>query len=183
MRKTHQGPRRSMRGLAMMAVLLLSFSAMGCLAATATADSAQAPAQGPGVYRIVNAASGTALRAYKSGGTIFVSSTLENPGPFELWEIAQAEDGYTIKNVGLSLNGPPANASARQTEQGEPVVTGSAPTTWSIRPAGGGTFVIKVPNDDLLWNAEPPVIPRGDVRLRGADGSAAQRWRLELIRD
>ncbi|MGW6504555.1 hypothetical protein [Nonomuraea angiospora] len=30
---------------------------------------------------------------------------------------------------------------------------------------------------DLLWNVESPVIPRGDVRLRGADGSETQRWR------
>ncbi|MEV7010764.1 hypothetical protein [Streptosporangium sp. NPDC051022] len=186
MGKTHRG--RSMRGLARVAVatvLLLSSWAISGLAASATASStqAQAPAPRPGIYRIVNVASHSSLRAYHPGRPVFVSSTRENPGPFELWKIAQSGDGFTIENVGLSYTGGSAYTVARRTEEGEPVVTGHRPTPWSIETAGDDLYVIKAPNEDLLWNAEPPVVPRGEVKLRGANGSDTQRWRLEPVND
>jgi hypothetical protein len=179
--KTYRG--RSARGLmraAVMTALLLSSWVVSGLAATATA---QTPAAEPGIYRIINAASDTSLRAYRSGEPVFVSSTREFPGPFELWEIARVEGGYTIKNVGLIGTGQPSHTEARPTAAGAPVVTGATPTAWSIEAGGNGTHVIKVPARDLLWNVEPPVIPRGDVRLRGADGSDVQRWRLIPVND
>ncbi|MEV8637918.1 hypothetical protein AB0395_40340 [Streptosporangium sp. NPDC051023] len=186
MGKTYRG-RRGVRGLARVAVaavLLLGSWAISGLAATATADSAQAPASEPGIYRIINVASGTSLRAYIPGRPIFVASTREYPGPFELWKITRSGGGVTIKNVGLSDVGRfGAYAVARRPEEGEPVITGHRPTIWSLESAGDDTYVIKAPYEDLLWNAEPPVIPRGEVRLRGADGSETQRWRIEPADD
>ncbi|MEU9888542.1 hypothetical protein [Sphaerisporangium sp. NPDC051011] len=185
MRESYQN-RPCGRGLARMAVavvLLFTSWAMIGLAGTATADGAQGPTDEPGVYRILNLESGTSLRTYTPGRPIFVASTREHPGPFELWEITRTQGGFTIKNVGLSGRGPASYASARQTGEGEPVIAGGEPMTWSIESAGDDTYVIKAPNEDLLWNAEPPVIPRGDVRLRGADGSETQRWRFEPVND
>jgi hypothetical protein len=172
--KTHQS--RGARGLirtTLVTALLLCSWAMSGLATAATANSAQALASEPGTYRIFNVASHSSLRAYNAGQVAYVSSTREYPGPFELWKIERSGSTYTIKNVGLD-----SYAAAPQTEEGASVVTNRAPSTWSIESAGDNTYVIKVPNEDLLWNAEPPVIPRGDVRLRGADGSETQRWRL-----
>ncbi|WP_343947504.1 hypothetical protein [Nonomuraea longicatena] len=157
---------------AIAAAMLLAAWTAGSLPAEAETAARQAPAA-TGTYRIVNAASHTVARAYRPGETVFVASTLENPGPFALWEITRAEPGFTIKNVGL---GDFARANA--TREGEPVVTGRAAETWAIHPAGDGTFVIKAPNHDLLWNVERPVVPRGEVKLRGADGSETQRWRI-----
>jgi hypothetical protein len=37
-----------------------------------------------GTYRIINVASQSSARVYSAGDPIYVSSTLENPGPFEV---------------------------------------------------------------------------------------------------
>ena len=54
-------------------VTLLAF------AATAIAGAIQ-----PGVYRITNVASHSTVRSYNHFSPVFVTSTRENPGPFEL---------------------------------------------------------------------------------------------------
>ena len=54
-------------------VTLLAF------AATAIAGAIQ-----PGVYRITNVASRSTARSYNPGTPVFVASTREFPGPFEL---------------------------------------------------------------------------------------------------
>ncbi|WP_327092435.1 RICIN domain-containing protein [Nonomuraea sp. NBC_01738] len=160
--------------------LLLCSWAMTGLSGAATASSAPAAAAfEPGTYKITNVASHSSVRDYNAGGDLFVSSTRENPGPFELWQVEQSGSEFTIQNVGINMiNGLDSYATARQAAEGEPVVTNRDASTWSIAPAGEGTYVIKVPNQDLLWNAEPPVVPRGDVKLRAADGSDTQRWTL-----
>ncbi|MFC7585609.1 RICIN domain-containing protein [Nonomuraea antimicrobica] len=162
--------------------LLLCSWAMTGLTAAATASSAPAAAFEPGTYKIINVASHSSVRDYNAGGELFVSSTRENPGPFELWQIERSGSGYTIQNVGINMiKMLDSYATARQTVEGEAVVTNRHPSTWSIAPAGEGTYVIKVPNEDLLWNVEPPVVPRGDVQLRHANGSDTQRWRLVRV--
>lgn len=157
------------------ALLLSSWAMSGPTAAGA----AQAAAFAPGTYRIINVASHSSVRTYNAGAELFVSSTRENPGPFELWQIDRREDGYTIQNVGINMiRMLDSYAAVRQAVAGEPVVTNRDAGVWSIEPAGNGIFVIKVPGQDLLWNTEPPVVPRGDVRLRHANGSDTQRWSL-----
>ncbi|MEU6718690.1 hypothetical protein ABZ897_45110 [Nonomuraea sp. NPDC046802] len=171
--------RHSRRSLARMgAVLLLGSWAMTGLTGTAAAGNAQGPIDEPGVYRIVNVEAETSLRAYASFRPIFVNSTPQDPGPYELWDIAQTEDGFTIENVGLRDRGAPAYASARQTKEDNLVITSGEPMDWSIESADDDTYVIKAPNEDLLWNADPPVVP-----LRNADGSDTQRWRFEPADD
>ena len=54
-------------------VTLLAF------AATAIAGAIQ-----PGIYRITNVASHSTARSYNVLSSVFVASTRENPGPFEL---------------------------------------------------------------------------------------------------
>ncbi|MFC5828667.1 RICIN domain-containing protein [Nonomuraea insulae] len=180
MLKMHRS--RSARALTRAAVVTALVSCSWAMTGlTATAGSAQARLA-EGTYRITNVASSSTMRTYYAGGEAFVSSTRENPGPFELWQITNSRDGsYTIENVGINIiNMLDSYAAVRQTAAEEPVVTSRDATDWSIEPAGNGTYVIKVPGQDLLWNAEAPVVPRGDVKLRAADGSDAQRWSLVL---
>ncbi|MEU5869520.1 hypothetical protein ABZ815_50745 [Nonomuraea sp. NPDC047529] len=174
---THRS--RTARGLirtALAAALLLCSWAMSGLTTAATANSAQAAAIPSGIYRITNTASYSSVRAYNAGGEVFVSSTREYPGPFEQWKITRSGDGYTIQNVGLN-----GYAAVRWTEEGASVITNNDAMVWTIAPAGSYTWVITAPYRDLLWNVEPPVIPRGDVRLRPADGSGTQLWRFEFV--
>ena len=102
----------------------MMFSKYATLLAFAT--TAIAGAIEPGVYRISNVASHSTARSYIAYSHVYVSSTKEYVGPFELvsagseslfffaleytlfisfilqWDIQDSEDGsYTLQNVGL----------------------------------------------------------------------------------
>ncbi|KAF8810380.1 hypothetical protein BYT27DRAFT_7253762 [Phlegmacium glaucopus] len=136
----------------------------------------------PGTYQIVNVASDSAARAYDGPGLVFVSSYRDLAGWFELWDISDAKDGgYTIANVGLNMIYMlDTSAAVFSPDNGELqlIRTSLAPTVFNIESAGNGEYVIKLPNEDLLWNAEPPVVPYGDVKLRPANGDSTEHWRL-----
>ena len=56
-----------------------------------------------GVYKIINVASNSSVRSYNASDVIYVASTLENPGPFELWTLTNNRDGsVTFLNLGLN---------------------------------------------------------------------------------
>jgi hypothetical protein len=132
-----------------------------------------------GTYRITNVASHSTARTYNAGSEIYVSSTKENPGPYEVWDIRNAVDGgYTIENVGLKYGTPDSFAAVFAPEDGEPVVTYRKRIVFNIESAGNGKHVIKLPYDNLLWNVEPPVIPRGSIKLRPAEGLETEQWIL-----
>ena len=89
-----------------------------------------------GTYRITNVQSHSTARVYNPGTQIFVSSTKEDPGPFQIvslsigsffskyatticlklqWDIKNAVDGgYTIQNVGLKDENAPNSFAAVQ---------------------------------------------------------------------
>ena len=90
----------------------------------AFAASVIAGAIEPGVHRISNFASHSSARSYQAGTPVYVSSTREAAGPFELvgsasvsalkyililclklqWDIKDSEDdSYTLRNVGLNI--------------------------------------------------------------------------------
>jgi hypothetical protein len=85
-----------------------------------------------GTYVITNVASQSTARVYNPGSEIYVSSTRENPGPFQMvspslgrfssnilticlkqqWNIKSAQnDGYTIENVALAQRFAAASVS------------------------------------------------------------------------
>ncbi|KAF8800833.1 hypothetical protein BYT27DRAFT_7148188 [Phlegmacium glaucopus] len=144
------------------------------------AASAIAGVVHPGIYQILNVASHSTARAQFAPGPVIVSSTREHIGDFALWNIQNAQDGgYTIENLALDrLLMLDTFAAVLSFNNGEPVFTNRNPTVWDIEPAGNGEFVIKLQAYDLLWNAEPPVVPRGDVKLRPSRGFPTQHWRL-----
>ncbi|MFC5828794.1 RICIN domain-containing protein [Nonomuraea insulae] len=177
--KTRQG--RSARGLirtALMTALLLGSCAMSGPAAAATANSPQAPAIKPGTYRIINMAAYTSMRAYAPREQALVVGTDPNPGSFELWKIERFENGYTIQNVGIHATTFSSYAAPAWRGERASIATFGEPFPWSIEPAGEDTYIIKMPDRDLLWEAEPPAFPLGDVRLHTDDGSDNQRWSL-----
>jgi len=149
--------------------MFFKYATLLAFAASAFAGDIQ-----PGVYKIINVASHSTARSYNPSNPVFVSSTREFPGPFELWDVKDSVDGsYTLRNIGL-------NTIAAAGPSGF-VVTEPKATSFSIEPAGDGEFVIKLPDADSVWNVELPVIPRGDIRLRPANGSPTQRWTFALI--
>jgi len=128
-----------------------------------------------GTYIFSNLQSGSSVRTYRKEETIFVSSTREFPGPFEHWAVTVVTGGYTIMNVGL-------NAFCRaNAAEGQPVITHDAPTVFEISNADEETYVIKIANADLLWTAGPPVVPRGEIMLHGAQGLDTQKFRLVVV--
>lgn len=136
-----------------------------------------------GTYKITSVASHSTVRVYDAGGEIFVSSTREDPGPFELWNIKSAQDGgYTFNNVGLTntLKLDTFIAAKPQDEEpqdGEPCVTNRVATVFNIESAGENTYVIKLPYADLLWNVEPHVVRRRrNIKLRPANGSVTKKF-------
>jgi len=132
----------------------------------------------PGIYKITNVASYSTIRAYSEQNPIFVSSTREYPGPFELFDIQNADgsSGYTIKNVGLDK----LVSAAKETE-GEPLFANGGTEAFSIEQAGGGQYVIKAVNKDLVWTVSAPVIPRGTVILSPQTGAPTQLFGFTAI--
>ncbi|KAF8810382.1 hypothetical protein BYT27DRAFT_7186593 [Phlegmacium glaucopus] len=131
------------------------------------AASAIAGVVTPGTYRIVNVASGSTVRAYYAPGPLFVSSTRENAGWFELvspslghlsfeytiticlkpqWDIKDAKDGgYTIANVGLNMQFMlDTSAAVFSPDNGEPVFTNRVPTVFNIESAGNGEYEVRL---------------------------------------
>jgi len=153
------------------------FKYVALLSFAATAIAGVIP---EGTYRIFNVASDSTARVSFASGPVFVDSTKKNVGPFELWNIRDAEDGgYTIDNVGLNtIKMLDTFAAVERPNKWELVRTFRDPTIFNIEPAGNGEYVIKLQQYDLLWNAEPPVVPFGDVKLKPSDGSPTQRWIL-----
>jgi len=129
----------------------------------------------PGVYRITNVASHSSVRTYNRDNPLFVASTREYPGPFELFDIQNAEgsSGYTFKNVGLDKF-----VSAAEDTKGEPLFANGKAEAFSVEEAGGGQYVIKTVNKDLVWTVSEPVIPTGTVILWPQEGAPTQRFIL-----
>ncbi|KAJ6497333.1 hypothetical protein C8R45DRAFT_1093729 [Mycena sanguinolenta] len=119
-------------------------------------------------YRIYNEAFGN--------NPVFVG--LEDPGVYGTWWIAPSgnpgSNEYIITNAGLRTRAE-VNGGAVATTDGEG-------DSFTISPAGEGTFTIQVPNEDKVWT----VIPAGRasaVYLRPQDGSLAAKWRLVPVLD
>jgi len=132
----------------------------------------------PGTYIIQNVASHSLVRAYHQTSPLFVSSTRENPGKYVLFNIEDAENssGYTIKNVGLDKY-----VSAAEEVAGEPLFANGFPEAFSVEQAGGGEFVIKAVNKDLVWTIGEPVIPTGTVILLPEEGDTTQRFTITPV--
>ena len=132
-----------------------------------------------GTYIITNVASLSTVQVHRAGCEVYVSSTGEYPGLFELWNIKSATDGgYILDNIGLTTTQMLDNFVTAIPQNGEPCVMKREATVFNIEPAGGGTYVIKLQYKDLLWNVEPPVVPRGDIKLRPANGESTERFTL-----
>jgi len=146
-------------------VALLSFAA-----------TAIAGAISPGTYLIINTAYDAAFATVQyPHDPVFIYNTGENPGPYEFWDIRDAEDGgYTIQNVGLGTS-----AEVSGPNNGELVRTSPSPTVFNIESAGNGGYVIKLPFNDLFWNVEPGM-HRLNIILSPAEGRATELWRFVL---
>ncbi|KAJ7851346.1 hypothetical protein B0H13DRAFT_2360185 [Mycena leptocephala] len=128
----------------------------------------------PGRYQILDFPRNSQLRSYTEDDPVFVRLTLEFPGPFGEWEVKPAKEGaFTISNVGL--NGPVYVGNDKT------IIAGNKRTEvpFAIEAAGGGTFVVKSVNEDLVWTRTTP----NSVQLQPANGGEAQRWRFVSLDD
>ncbi|KAJ7913323.1 hypothetical protein B0H13DRAFT_2005261 [Mycena leptocephala] len=107
---------------------------------------------------------------------VLVGQGALQPGDFGVWDRDElSADKYIFTNHGtgqeISVN-----------EDNDHLVTSSeAPgTVFAVESAGGGEFVIKLPNADSVWEAifdgTSPIF--GRIALRPASGSVYQRWKF-----
>ncbi|KAJ7821282.1 hypothetical protein B0H13DRAFT_2377429 [Mycena leptocephala] len=105
---------------------------------------------------------------------VLVGQGASPPGDFGVWDRDEIRaDNYVFTNHGtgqeISVN-----------ETNDHLITSSeAPATvFAVESAGGGEFVIKLPNADWVWEAifdgTSPIY--GRIALRPASGSVYQRW-------
>ncbi|KAK0204081.1 hypothetical protein DFS33DRAFT_1433344 [Desarmillaria ectypa] len=89
------------------------------------------------------------------------------------WTLSKTQGGYTIENV--------ATGGFIKAEDKHLVTTGSDgdATMFAISPAGGDSYVIKLPYEDLVWTVQDPVYYQGSVTLAPSVGSDAQLWYID----
>jgi len=98
---------------------------------------------------------------------------------YERWEVETFEEGVRIRNDGTGFW-----LTARNGEVGGSSEFDPAASKWFIEGGGEGKFKISVPNEDLVMTTD-----RGQpdslvtLFLRPADGSPAQLWSFESIRE
>ncbi|KAJ7121040.1 hypothetical protein C8R44DRAFT_787248 [Mycena epipterygia] len=147
------------------------------LGTSAAAGHKVKPAIDPGDYLIFNVATNSQVRSYTPNDVVFVSQTREYPGPFGTWTLEPAkEDAFTLLNVGLQMHA--------FVDDDNNVITGDEEdaTSFAIQPAGGNQFVIKLPNEDMVWTVDDGAL-RSPVHLEPASGSDTQRWTMQKLAD
>ncbi|KAJ7159372.1 hypothetical protein C8R43DRAFT_994517 [Mycena crocata] len=129
-----------------------------------------------GEYMIFNVEQSSQVRSYAMEEPIFISRTREFPGPFGLFRIESSgsEDTYQISNVGLDVH--------TFVDDKSNVVSGKKQDAqnFAIQQAGQNTFVIKMPDEDLVWTVDDQGI-RSNVFLMEEAGQDTQRWNLQRM--
>ncbi|KAJ7176195.1 hypothetical protein C8R43DRAFT_555544 [Mycena crocata] len=127
---------------------------------------------------IFNVEQASQVRSYGMEQPIFISRTLEFPGPFGVWRIEfsghGSEDTYQISNMGLDVH--------TFVDKKGNVVSGKKQDAqnFAIQTAGDNTFVIKMPNEDQVWTVENENV-RSNVVLQPQEGRDTQRWNLQRM--
>ncbi|PBK70893.1 hypothetical protein ARMSODRAFT_1033834 [Armillaria solidipes] len=133
-------------------------------------------ASGDQSAKFVNKHSDSSVRSYTLGTeNIFVPFVAVNGSEHEEWDLSKTQGGYTIENV--------ATGGFIKAEDKRLVTTESDgdATTFAISTAGEGSYVIKLPYEDLVWTVQDPVNYQGAVILSPSVGSDAQLWYLDKV--
>ncbi|KAF7364475.1 hypothetical protein MSAN_01108900 [Mycena sanguinolenta] len=106
---------------------------------------------------------------------VLVGQAAAPPGNFGIWERTElSADKYVFQNLGtgqwITIN---------QANNHLVTVNGKAnATVFAVESAGGGQFVIKLPNADSVWKAlfdgTSPIF--GRIIMSPADGTVGERW-------
>ncbi|KAJ7486888.1 hypothetical protein FB451DRAFT_1168268 [Mycena latifolia] len=106
---------------------------------------------------------------------VLVGQAAAPPGNFGIWERSElSADKYIFQNLGTGQW-----ITVNEANNHLVTVNGRAnATVFAVESAGGGEFVIKLPNADSVWEAlfdgTSPIF--GRIILRPASGSVLQRW-------
>ncbi|KAF7346688.1 hypothetical protein MSAN_01806600 [Mycena sanguinolenta] len=130
----------------------------------------------PGQYRIWNEAfTSGPLYATHPNSPVLLSPG--NPGPTTIWSIAPSgnpgSNEYTITNTA-------SNVGTRVTS-GLVFSTAGRGESFTISPAGEGTFTIQVPNKDEVWTVRIPGNEMLPVFLLPEEGGIESRWRFVRV--
>ncbi|KAJ7121106.1 hypothetical protein C8R44DRAFT_920797 [Mycena epipterygia] len=126
-----------------------------------------------GDYLIFNVVTNTQVRSYIPNNPIYVSQTREFPGPFGTWTLKLAGgDAFNIRNVGLGVY--------TFVDGDKNIISGDkqGPASFTVQPAGGNRYIIKVPNADLVWTVDEDAVT-STVHLEPQSGSPTQLWTLQ----
>ncbi|KAJ7697651.1 hypothetical protein B0H17DRAFT_1130255 [Mycena rosella] len=136
----------------------------------------------PGVYRISNGAADGALWTSKEQwAEVALLKSDWDGGPVQTWCVEPiGGDRYHIVSV---LRGAPV---AYDSPSGNLFIPRRGLRTWyktefTIQHAGGGTFTVKIPDNDQVWTiaaADTVITP---IKLLPANGAAAQRWEFTRL--
>ncbi|KAK0445211.1 hypothetical protein EV421DRAFT_347088 [Armillaria borealis] len=152
-------------------------------------------ASGDQSAKFVNKHSDSSVRSYTLGTeNIFVPFVAVNGSEHEEWDLSKTQGGYTIENVATGgfikadvCGVRPSNFivldSLTSCKDKRLVTTESDgdATTFAISTAGEGSYVIKLPYEDLVWTVQDPVNYQGAVMLSRSVGSDAQLWYLDKV--
>ncbi|KAK0232350.1 hypothetical protein EDD85DRAFT_939247 [Armillaria nabsnona] len=133
-------------------------------------------ASGDQSVKFVNRHSNSSVRSYTlDTKDIFVPFVPVNSSEHEQWDLFKTQGVYTVENV--------ATGGFIKAEDKRLVTTVSDEdaTTFAISTAGEGSYVIKLPFEDLVWTVQDPVNYQGAVMLAPSVGSDAQLWYLDKV--
>ncbi|KAJ8073781.1 hypothetical protein PM082_012059 [Marasmius tenuissimus] len=134
-----------------------------------------------GVYQIKSLATNSVVHTFTEGENVFVALIRRaDPGNFGLWEVSPHPTSSSMrvfKNIGLQS---PVSVGVQdagiQTSGGK-----TAPFTVVEAPTGSDnsqhqTFMIKHPDNGLVWTIPRLPFIRGHVHLRADNGAETQKW-------
>ncbi|KDR74224.1 hypothetical protein GALMADRAFT_249966 [Galerina marginata CBS 339.88] len=146
------------------------------VAANPLASRAACVVLSPGKYTISLAATGWQLRPFHHA---FAPPAIEShqdapTGQLGVWSLTNApQSAYYISNVG---EGNVVSTLSFSGLQPYTTSVGGA-VAFAIQCAGNGTYVIKNPTADEVWNAEPDAW----VKIIGAKGDISQRFLFQKV--
>ncbi|KAK0192245.1 hypothetical protein F5146DRAFT_1039011, partial [Armillaria mellea] len=133
-------------------------------------------ASGDQSVKFVNKHSDSSVRSYtQRTENIFVPFVSVDGGEHDQWDLSKSQSGYIIENV--------ATGGFIKAEDKRLVTTASEgdATAFAISTAGEGSYVIKLPYEDLVWTVQHAVNYQGAVTLAPSVGSDAQLWYLDKV--
>ncbi|KAL0572258.1 hypothetical protein V5O48_009704 [Marasmius crinis-equi] len=133
-----------------------------------------------GVYQIKSLATNSVVHTFTEGENVFVALIRRaDPGSYGLWEVTShptSSNMRIFKNIGLQ-----SPVSIGVQDAGVQTSGKTAPFSVLEAPTGSDdsqnqAFIIKHPDNGLVWTIPRLPFIRGHVHLRAESGAETQKW-------